>query len=173
MNLFKRLFPVGTRSLLFGVHQFLWHPWTVYRAWRYLYGKPSWREVVCIFLHDLGYFGKPNMDGEEGGRHPEVGARIAGQLFGEEYRKLVLYHSRHYAKLQGEMPSKLCWADKLSITFDPKWFYLLRARCTGEIKEYRGISSIDVSLSNSQWFDWITDQFVKDAKAGSVDLKRA
>lgn len=67
MNLFNRLFPVGTRSLLFGVHQFLWHPWTVYRAWRYLYGKPTWREVVCIFLHDLGYFGKPNMDGEEGG----------------------------------------------------------------------------------------------------------
>lgn len=175
MNLFKRLFPVGTRSLLFGVHQFLWHPWTVYRAWRYLYGKPSWREVVCIFLHDLGYFGKPNMDGEEGGRHPEVGARIAGRLFGDEYRKLVLYHSRHYANLQGELPSKLCWADKLSIAFDPKWFYLLRARCTGEIKEYRanGSSFVAVSMSDSQWFDWITDHFVEAAKAGSVELKRA
>jgi hypothetical protein len=175
MNIFSKLFPVGSRSLLFGVHQFLWHPWTVYRAWLYLYGKPTWREIVCIIVHDLGYWGKSDMDGEEGTRHPEVGANFASRILGEEYRKLVLYHSRHYAKLQNEVPSKLCWADKLSIQFDPKWFYLLRARSTGEIREYRqnGSSFVAVNMSDSEWYDWITDHFVEAARSGTIDAKRA
>lgn len=25
---------IGTKSILFGVHQFIWHPVTVYIAWR-------------------------------------------------------------------------------------------------------------------------------------------
>jgi hypothetical protein len=175
MNIFSKLFPVGSRSLLFGVHQFFWHPWTVYRAWRYLYGKPTWREIVCIIVHDLGYWNKSNMDGEEGARHPEVGARFASRILGEEYGKLVLYHSRHYANLQNELPSKLCWADKLSILFDPKWFYLLRARSTGEIREYRqnGSSFVAVNMSDSEWYDWITDHFVEAARSGTIDAKRA
>ena len=46
---------------------------------------------------------------------------------------LVLLHSRRYAKVHGLEPSKLCWADKLSIMYDPEWFYLLRARASGEL----------------------------------------
>lgn len=147
----------GTLSLLFGVHQVLWHPWTVYRAWRALFGRPTWREVICIILHDWGYWGSPNMDGEEGERHPELGAKLAGKLLGPSYHDLVLLHSRHYAKHRGLQPSKLCWADKLSICYDPKWFYLLRARLTGEIAEYRQISShlLPLTASHSAWFDWM------------------
>ncbi|MCK5235828.1 MAG: hypothetical protein KAR06_02490, partial [Deltaproteobacteria bacterium] len=61
--------PVGTKSLLFGVHQFIWHPITVLIAWCKLYGWPTWPELVCIIVHDWGYWGKPNMDGPEGEKH--------------------------------------------------------------------------------------------------------
>jgi hypothetical protein len=128
---------LGTKSLLFGVHQVLWHPFTVWRAWRHLYGRPTWRECVCIMIHDWGYFGCPEMDGPEGELHPLEGAAIAGFLFGPKYYDLVLLHSRHLANKMGLPPSKLCWADKLSMRFEPQWFYLLRARVTGEILEYR------------------------------------
>jgi hypothetical protein len=68
---------IGTRSVLFGAHQFLIHPWFVAEAWRRLFGFP-WdpRLWVLFFVHDLGYLGKPNMDGDEGETHPIFGARI-------------------------------------------------------------------------------------------------
>jgi hypothetical protein len=73
---------VGTRSVLFGVHQFLIHPLFVALAWWKLYGFP-WdpRLWVAFFVHDLGYVGKPNLDGPEGERHVELGARIMHWLF--------------------------------------------------------------------------------------------
>lgn len=151
---------IGTKSLLFGVHQFIIHPIVVYRAWKQLYGRPSWREVICIIIHDWGYVGKPNMDGKEGERHPETASGIVTKLFGKRYGDLCLYHSRHYARNAGAEPSKLCWADKLSITMEPKWFYLLRAKLTGEIKEYRAVSAeagyIPLSCTNNEWYTWIS-----------------
>jgi hypothetical protein len=66
---------IGTKSVLFGAHQFAIHPWFVALAWWKLYGFP-WdpRLWVAFFVHDLGYIGKPNMDGPEGEAHPEFGA---------------------------------------------------------------------------------------------------
>lgn len=73
---------VGTKSVLFGVHQFLIHPWFVAWAWWKLYGFPADPRLwFAFFVHDLGYFGKPNMDGPEGERHVELGARIMHRLF--------------------------------------------------------------------------------------------
>jgi hypothetical protein len=73
---------VGTKSILFGVHCWCIHPWFVAVAWWRLYGFP-WdpRLWVAFFVHDLGYWGKPNMDGPEGETHVELGARIMNQLF--------------------------------------------------------------------------------------------
>lgn len=73
---------IGTKSLLFGYHQFLIHPLFVARAWWKLYGFP-WdpRLWFAFFTHDLGYWGKPNMDGPEGESHPWTGANIMGGLF--------------------------------------------------------------------------------------------
>lgn len=69
---------IGTKSLLFGVHQFLWHPYTVGKAWRMLYGRwPDRYEWVAIITHDLGYWGLPNVDGPEGIRHPEQSMKLA------------------------------------------------------------------------------------------------
>lgn len=134
---------VGTKSILFGVHAFWYHPFVVARAWKYIYSKwPSWEEWICIFFHDVDYWGKPNMDGAEGRRHPEGGARIVCGLvkwFGgnnEAAYQLTLYHSSHYARFNSVEPSALYLPDKVSILFEPRWWYLLRAKLSGEVHEY-------------------------------------
>jgi hypothetical protein len=158
---------IGTKSLLFGVHQFIWHPITVYIAWVELFGLPNFKETICIIIHDWGYWGSPNMDGYEGKQHPELGANIANALFGAEYRHLCLYHSRHYARKCKVNPSKLCWADKLSIKYDPGWFYLLRAKLSEELKEYRKIAhnsgQCSIEHSNKMWFKWIRSYLCRSA----------
>ncbi|HKI81437.1 MAG TPA: hypothetical protein VKA04_07295, partial [Pseudodesulfovibrio sp.] len=81
----------GTRSVLFGVHQFLLHPLFVFLAWWRLYGFP-WdpRVWVCIAVHDLGYVGKPEMDSPAGERHVEWGAWLVGALFGRRWYEFCL-----------------------------------------------------------------------------------
>jgi len=165
---------IGTKSLLFGVHQVFWHPVTVLLAWRQFYGWPSWRELVCIVVHDWGYWGAPNMDGTEGERHVTGGARIAGALLGREYYELCLLHSRHYARKWQLSPSRLCWADKLSLTYDPWWFYLPRAWLTGELFEYRHIASnagfISLRSTHREWFAWARDYLRTIAHAQKPDV---
>jgi hypothetical protein len=167
---------IGTKSLLFGVHQFFWHPLTVYRAWKRLYGRPSLRESVCSFVHDWGYWRAADIDGSMGRLHPESGARIIGLLFDDTHRDLVLLHSRRYAKARGAEPSKLCWADKLSIMYDPEWFYLLRARASGELDEYRNQAAahIQVQQSDRAWLRWMKRRFAKSAllKSRSTRTRR-
>lgn len=68
---------IGTKSVLYGAHCFFLHPIFVAAAWIKLYGWP-WdpRIWIAFFVHDLGYWGKPNMDGVEGEKHVELGAKI-------------------------------------------------------------------------------------------------
>lgn len=152
---------VGTKSILFGAHQFAIHPWFVAAAWWQLYGFPfDPRLWVAFFIHDLGYIGKPNMDGPEGETHPLLGARIMSRLFDPRemtgdfshvivrpplvkrqtllghWGQFCLLHSRYYAKTLGKQPSRLCIADKLAIALTPTWLYLPLVRATGEIREY-------------------------------------
>ena len=158
---------VGTKSVLWGVHQFIFHPLTVTLAWIELYGLPSWKELVCIFIHDLGYWGKPNMDGKEGEHHPEWASHWAFMHLGWDYRNLCHFHSRTCAKRYGAVPSKLCWCDKLCIKYDPWWFYLLRARLSGEISEYYGdaIKSglLPEGSTHREWFMWARERGVRVA----------
>jgi len=166
---------IGTRSLLFGVHQFLWHPFTVWLAWKELYGPPSWNETVCIAFHDIGYWGKKNMDGCDGLRHPEAGAELVGRMFGEEYRQLVLGHSRSYAQIHKISSSKLCWADKLSIKYELWWIYLPRAWASGELKEYRAVADqtgfIDKNNSHRTWLNKLKEQMLSQAKEEGTKVK--
>lgn len=188
----------GTLSLLFGVHQFLWHPVVVGRAWRMLYGRwPGLYEWIAIVTHDLGYWGLPNMDGEEGKRHPERSQSLACVIAGNvatigawnryftgwvqrgyissrvvEVGLLVRHHSREMVRLDRREfyktgmgglcdpaePSMLCWPDKLSIVFEPEWFYLFRARLTGELDEFKQ-NAIDGGFlppvaTGRDWFRW-------------------
>jgi len=132
---------IGTKSVLFGAHCFFLHPFFVARAWWHLYGFP-WdpRLWVAFFVHDLGYLGKPNMDGEEGELHPHFGALFMHIFFDGPYKStwhdFCLFHSRYLAKRLGGTPSKLCFADKLSFCYTPSWLYLPMVTATGEIKEY-------------------------------------
>ena len=142
----------GTKSVLFGVHQFILHPLFVLRAWHILYGKrPRLYELCAIITHDLGYLGKPNMDGKEGETHPEVAAAWWRKNFGEKSRFWwtgdtsfgervaieILGHSRFHAKANNLPLSKLFAPDKLSTALYPKWLYLLLGNLSGEIHEYR------------------------------------
>jgi len=160
---------LGTKSVLFGAHCFLWHWFFVALGWWKLYGFATveyrswvhgldgeripllapvrtslfdWRLWVAFFVHDLGYIGKPNMDGAEGERHPELGARILFRLTGKTpWFHFVLYHSRFLARQQDAPFSPLCVADKLAIALTPAWLYLPLVRLTSEIDEYMAKSA--------------------------------
>jgi len=164
----------GTKSVLFGVHQFLWHPITVWMGWVALYGKrPTFKQCIAIAFHDsLGYIGSDRMDDEYGEEHPIRSANMLlrfGELIGcpEFFREPadeILRHSRYLCARLGIKPSKLCWSDKMSLAFDPKWAYLLRGRLSGELYEYKqnAISSgaLPANVSNSEWFDWVRQKCV-------------
>jgi hypothetical protein len=166
---------MGTRSLLFGVHQFVWHPVTVALAWRALNGRwPTWREAVCIVIHDWGYWGKRAMDDAEGERHPEVGAAIARALLGPAYGDLCEFHSRHHARAKGAEPSLLCWADKASILHDPPGFYLARALLSRELAEYRvkaaRAGAVPLTATHRQWLAFIRTHFAETAEHRAIKL---
>jgi hypothetical protein len=132
---------IGTKSILFGAHQFALHPALLFVAWWRLYGFPfDPRLWVAFVIHDLGYWGKPNMDGPEGETHVEWAAGVMRRLFGDRWGDFCLYHSRFYAKRDGRHFSRLCVADKLVIVMEPSWLYLPRVWATGEIWEYMRIA---------------------------------
>lgn len=142
---------VGTKSVLFGAHAFWLHPLFVAMGWHKLYGFsdvvcPSSgvrtslldpRLWLCFIVHDLGYIGKPNMDGAEGETHPFFGAELVGSLFGDRWCRFCLYHSRFLSRRCGVRPSLLCHADKASIWLTPSVLYLPMTRWSGELSEYR------------------------------------
>jgi hypothetical protein len=182
---------VGTKSVLFGAHQFLIHPFFVAIAWWKLYGFPlDPRLWLAFFLHDLGYVGKPNMDGSEGEQHPYFGAILMGIFFGIEWYDFCLFHSRFMAKRHGMNYSRLCVADKLAVSIEPWWLYLPRVILSGEIKEYMRIGSsreskydgepgqeytkaLKADGSKRGWFkacSWYLDQWAYEHRNLKVDI---
>jgi hypothetical protein len=171
---------VGTKSLLFGVHQFLYHPLTVALAWKRVYTRwPNWWECVAICCHDLGYWGKRDMDGSDGITHPWGGARIAFKVVMLLQRwskapaelklerawrawELCITHSAgycwHWNASRGgllKLPlGLLALPDKVCVLYDPRWFYLLRARLSGEIYEFMRHAPAAVSGDPATWLRW-------------------
>jgi len=173
---------LGTKSILFGVHQFILHPIFVAIAYTRLYGFSfDIRIWVAFIVHDWGYWGKFDMDGEEGKIHPELGAIIMHKLFDsktlicdlETYRggiyctyskkwsDFTLYHSRFYATRDEINPSKLCYADKLAFCICPCWLFIILTNLTGEIHEYMNKSQDTPSVlvhsikNQKAWYDQI------------------
>lgn len=144
---------LGTKSILFGVHQFILHPLFLVVAWWKLYGFPlDPRLWLAFFVHDLGYIGKPNMDGPEGKMHPVLGATIMGTWFGDKWHDFCFYHSRHTAKMDHTLPSRLCVADKLVTCITPSWLFLVLANLTGEMREYMADSPEEMqNLTPQAW----------------------
>lgn len=152
---------LGTKTVLFGAHQFLLHPLFVALGWWKLYSFPfDPRLWFAFFLHDFGYFGKVNIDGPEGETHPEFGAHIMGLQFGKNWADFTMYHSRFYSRMHGVKPSKLCAADKLATALVPKWLYLFLVRATGEIVEYKALATTNgkygdnshLKLTDDEWY---------------------
>lgn len=179
--------PIGTRSVLLGAHCFFLHPWFVAAAWRRLYGFPfDPRLWFAFFLHDAGYVGCRNIDGPEGERHPEFGAKIMHWLFGHDpfydqgdyrWHDFVLLHSRYFAKKLGRPFSPLCVADKLAFCLTPKWLYLPMVKLTGELSEYLanakfGASKGVVDTTPSEWWDSLSSymqRWVAEHRGGKED----
>jgi hypothetical protein len=171
---------IGTKSVLFGAHAFWLHPWFVALSWWKLYGFP-WdiRLWFAFFLHDIGYYSLPNIDGEEGESHVELGANIMGYLFGEYWKTFCLCHSRYYSKKIGKHFSRLCVADKYAVTITPWWMFLPMVNLSGEIEEYRreGRSGKYLGIdytgpSQRKWFRSVQEtnrQWVEKHKNGELD----
>ena len=129
---------IGTKTLVFGGHQVLLHPLFVVMAWRRLYHcLPSWREMVCIAIHDWGYWGKPDIDGEQGEQHPMWAAKKVGRWWGARYYNLVAYHSRFLARKDDKPLSRLCLPDKYGVALMPTWLWALLVWLSAEHEEYR------------------------------------
>ena len=79
---------IGTKSVLYGVHSLI-HLFYDGLAWGRLYGFP-WdiRLWFAFAVHDAGYLSKPNLEGPEGERHVELGARITTRFFGADWGAL-------------------------------------------------------------------------------------
>lgn len=168
---------IGTKSVIFGAHCFFLHPWFVAYSWAKLYGFPfDPRLWVAFFVHDLGYLGKPNMDGAEGELHPYFGAKIMGFLFGKKWFEFTLYHSRFLAKKNNAQYSKLCVADKLAIAMTPAWLYLPMVKATGEIREYmkdaerNSNGELKVTGSEKLWYAGVQD-YVRKWVAEHKEIK--
>jgi len=110
----------GTKSYLFGCHQFFIHPLLVLIAWYKEYKSfPKFWELVCVFLHDIGHIGKDYLsDYEQKQKHWMLGADIAYKLFGLKGFYLVAGHT-----VQNNHPrSKLFVPDKKSWLIAPDWW---------------------------------------------------
>lgn len=128
---------IGTKSLLFGNHQFLVHPIFVALSWWFLFGFPrDIRLWIAFLVHDWGYWGKLTMDGADGDNHPELGARIMARLFGKSWGDFAGGHSRSYASKNQIPISPLCIADKFAMFLTPAWCIFPWGMWTGEIQEY-------------------------------------
>lgn len=197
---------IGTKSVLFGVHAFWLHPFLLAWAWWRLWGWRTvtdhatglavslrdWRLWLVFFVHDLGYWGQPNMDGPEGEMHPFWGAKLLtrwcdkglehvwvrqGQCWLGPWGMFVLLHSRFLAKALGRPFSLLCVADKLVIAAEPSWLYLPRVRASGEVYEYmakaNGRYAMGISVdSQREWHQGIRDycrRWVEEHRDGRDD----
>ncbi|HEV2416470.1 MAG TPA: hypothetical protein VGX94_01565 [Terriglobia bacterium] len=132
---------VGTKSILFGAHSLMVHPFALFEAWRRLYHFPWDPRLWVVFaVHDLGYFSRSSMDGAGSEAHVELGGKIMEMLFGRCWGDFCRRHSREWCRRHGKRYSRLCVADKLAFVLTPAWLYLPMTRATGELTEYMAVA---------------------------------
>lgn len=147
----------GTISIICGCHSFM-HSIQVTRAWIKIYGKlPNLKELICIFLHDIGHLGLNYLDDFEQKKiHWKLGAKIAGKLFGEEYYNLVAGHCRY----SGIPDSRLKKPDKLSWHLAPRWWMFLNTFFEPKLRTgYERWEAVD--LFKAQVADNVKNNFYK------------
>lgn len=165
----------GTKTLLFGNHHLILHPVLVTIAWVRIYKQfPSFKELVCIIVHDWGYWGKRDVDGPDGEQHPAFGARLTCRLFGDKCWQTCAGHSRFYAHQMRIPVSRLCLADKYSPFVAPAWIWVFLGTLSGEIREYTSHSKYEQHKEHGgcggfEWYWAYREQCLKWVKAGRVE----
>ena len=111
----------GTISVLTGCHSPI-HSLVVLIAWvKWYHALPSWWQVICIFLHDIGHWGKDYLDDYElKKQHGELGAKVSRFLFGQKGYDLVAGHNPY----NGTAKSALHDPDKYSWVIAPVWWMI-------------------------------------------------
>ena len=148
----------GTKSYLFGCHQFIMHPLLIVLAWKVLYNQmPTLKQIVCIFLHDIGHLGKNYLTHlSEKEKHWILGAKIAKFFFGE-YGFWLVYS--HHARVEGGK-SKLFYADKYSWLIAPRWWLRLNDKVEG-FDKYRPLD---------EWLKRVKENFENGCPKGTHDI---
>jgi hypothetical protein len=136
----------GTISVICGIHSPT-HSALVFLSWRKIYGKfPNVWQTGCIFLHDVGHWGKQYHDSvDEKNKHWILGANIARKLFGQKGFDMVAGHVGN----NGYPQSQLYKADKYSWYITPYW--LLYWNNIVEPKVKCGMKNHDAIISFQKW----------------------
>lgn len=126
----------GTISLLLGCHS-IGHSILVCRAWKVLNGSwPRPWQLTCIFLHDIGHWGRDYLDDPQHKReHWVLGARAAARLFDINGYNLTAGHSEHSLVSR----SKLYYADKYSWHIAPIWWLCWNACVEPKLRGRMGV----------------------------------
>lgn len=165
------------RSYLMGMHNPILHSASVIIAWIKLYYKlPSFKELICIIFHDIGYVQQTSINGNDD-KHPELGAQLCG-LFGQKYYLLCIGHSRGYADKLGIPLSKLGYADKASILVYPDWFFKIMITIGGEADEYHRTTTtrkwgypVEVKRIKADYERWLMKNFYGIKNEGLMELE--
>ncbi len=137
----------GTRTILIGSHSII-HSILVLRAWKILYGSyPKFWQLVCIFIHDIGYAGTNYHTNKTNEGHAELGARIARKLFGEKGFNFIAGHSRSTAEKFGIPLSDLEPPDDYSWIIAPRWWL----RSNRKIDKYAMDGEVWQKLVTKNW----------------------
>ena len=101
--------------------------------------------------------------------HPVLGAKIMHRLFDRNgltfWFQFTAAHSRSFAKFLGGPPSRLCYADKLSLCLTPTWLWVVSTWLSGESHYY--INSNHCRLARPGMCVW---KWLKIAQRDSLDF---
>jgi hypothetical protein len=146
----------GTKSILFGSHAII-HSFFVLMAWHILYKKwPKFWQIVCIFIHDIGYFGMNHISEKSNKGHSLLGAKIGKRLFGQKAFEFIVGHSRKDAEELNLPLSELEAPDDYSWVITPMWLLKLVQ------------DKIDIDMET--WVEAVKQNWQKNDRIGGTDL---
>lgn len=153
-----RFLSEGTVSVLIGAHSII-HSYYVCKAWKVLYKEcPSIKEIICILLHDIGYVGTNYYSNNSNEGHAELGAKIAGLLFGRKYWLLTLGHSSAACSKFGIEKSKLEAPDDYSWIIAPMWWH----KFCNKVEGFKNDPEV--------WIQAVKDNFYSENKISGTEL---